>query len=274
MQVKVYFNGQEYELEYNKQTDFYEINLVAPETGGIFEITAEAIDINGDISEETTHIQVLAKKEKERTSEETIVYFLDKEDLDIKDVIEYENFEYNIDEETNSNTIFDISKANNVSNGDIVALKRNDKIDYIGIVKKAQNEKGELKNRITLKYISNIFDKKVILNHENIISEQGVEDFIAKTIYDEFTNSDDELLNIKWLDVEVLSHTKLQKSVENENGIYNFHTYVTNCTQNYNIILDFNFENGRIKLSIYKQEKETEIIDATTDDISDYMNFP
>jgi len=31
----------------------------------------------------------------------------------------------------------------------------------------------------------------------------GIEDFIAKEIYDNFTNSDDELLNYKWLDVEV-----------------------------------------------------------------------
>ena len=270
MVVKVYYNEQEYLLEYNAQTDYYEINLTAPSIGGVYEITTEAIDAVGDIAEEISYLQVLAKEIPEVTQEETIVYFLDSQDLEIKDVIEYENYEYNIDEETNAKTIFNISRKNDVNNGDIVVLKKNDSIDYIGIVENAQNQNGENKEQITLKYISNIFDRKVLLQNESIISSTGIEDFIARTIYDFFTNSNDTLLNINWLDVEVSTHTPIQKAVDNENGIYNFHTFVTNCTQNYNIILDFKLENGRIVLSIYKQEQEQELIDATIDDISNY----
>jgi len=271
MIVKLLFNGSVVEAEYNKQTDFYEIDLTAPELGGVYEIAIDATDAIGDTSSETKDIQVLAKEVKEYAQDESIVYFLDKADLEIKDVIEFENYEYNIDEETNAKTVFDISRKNSINNGDIVILKRSNNIDYIGIVENAQNEDGEQRQRTTLKYISNIFDKKVILKNEDIIFNQGIEDFIARTINDEFTNSNDTLLNIGWLDVEVLTHTTLQKSVDTENGIYNFHTFITNCTQNYNIILDFSFENNRIKLKIYKQEQETELIDATTDDICNYV---
>lgn len=271
MIVKLLFNGSVVEAEYNKQTDFYEIDLTAPELGGVYEIAIDATDAIGDTSSETKDIQVLAKEVKEYAQDESIVYFLDKADLEIKDVIEFENYEYNIDEETNAKTVFDISRKNSINNGDIVILKRSNNIDYIGIVENAQNEDGEQRQRTTLKYISNIFDKKVILKNEDIIFNQGIEDFIARTINDEFTNSNDTLLNIGWLDVEVLTHTTLQKSVDTENDIYNFHTFITNCTQNYNIILDFSFENNRIKLKIYKQEQETELIDATTDDICNYV---
>ena len=216
MIVKLLFNGSVVEAEYNKQTDFYEIDLTAPELGGVYEIAIDATDAIGDTSSETKDIQVLAKEVKEYAQDESIVYFLDKADLEIKDVIEFENYEYNIDEETNAKTVFDISRKNSITNGDIVILKRSNNIDYIGIVENAQNEDGEQRQRTTLKYISNIFDKKVILKNEDIIFNQGIEDFIARTINDEFTNSNDTLLNISWLDVEVLTHTTLQKSVDTE----------------------------------------------------------
>ena len=201
-----------------------------------------------------------------------MVYFLDKSDLEINDVIEFEDYEYVIDEETNKNTIFNVMEKINAKNGDIVILQRNGKIDYLGIIDDGiENTDGELQQKITLKYISNIFNRKIILNNENLIKENGIEDFIAKEIYDNFTNSDDTLLNIKWLDVEVKTHTKITKSVENENGIYNFHTFITNCSQNYNIVLDFSYQNSRIKLTIYKQEAEAQLVDTTIPDISNYV---
>ena len=271
MGVKANFNGKEYELIYNSQSGFYEIEIEAPNIGGIYntEITFE--DLLENTENTTKKIQIWAKEINTNKSKETLVYFLDKSDLEIKDVIEFENYEYVIDEETNKNTIFEVMKKINSNNGDIVVLQRNSNIDYIGIIKDIQNEDGELKRKITLEYISNIFDRNIILENESLISSAGIEDFIAKEIYDNFTNSDDTLLNINWLDVEVKTHTKITKSVDNNNGIYNFHTFITNCSQNYNIILDFSYVNKRIKLTIYKQESETQLIDTTVPDISNYV---
>ena len=274
MELKAKFNNKEYELIYNKQSGFYEKEIEAPNTGGIYntEITFKAILEN--IETVVKKIQILANEEITNKSKETLVYFLDKLDLEIKDVIEFENYEYVIDEETDKNTIFEVMKKSNIQNGDIAVLQRDGNIDYIGIIKDIKNENGEKKNKITLKYISNIFDRKIILANENLISSTGIEDFIAKEIYDNFTNSDDTLLNIKWLDVEVKTHTKITKSVENDNGIYNFHTFITNCNQNYNIILEFTYNNKKIKLSIYKQEEKKQLVDTTIPDISNYIeNF-
>ena len=270
MSVKATFNNIEYDLIYNEQSGCYEIELNAPKIGGVYKAEVTFKDLLENTETSSKKIQIWAKKKNTNVSKETLVYFLSRTDLEIKDVIEFENYEYVIDEETNKNTIFNIMKKVNAENGDIVVLQQNGNIDYVGVIKDIENENGELKRKVTLKYISNIFDRKVILENENLISESGIEDFIAKEIYNNFTNSDDTLLNIKWLDVEVKTHTKITKSVDNDNGIYNFHTFVTNCSQNYNIILDFSYVNKRIKLTIYKQESETQLIDTTVPDISNY----
>lgn len=271
MGMKITFNNQEYNLIYNTQSGFYEIELKAPTDGGIYNTKIEFEDLLKNIDTSEKKIQIWAKEKNKATYQETLVYFLDKTDLEIKDVIEFENYEYVIDEETNQKTIFNVMKKINAGYNDIVILQRNGKIDYVGRIDDIENEDGEMKRKISLQYISNIFNRKIILENEDLISTEGIEDFIAKEIHDNFTNSDDKLLNIKWLGVEVKTHTKINKSVDNENGIYNFHTFITNCTQNYNIILEFLYERGRIKLLIYKQEAEVQLIDTTIPDISNYV---
>lgn len=271
MSVKVSFNNIQYELIYNAQSGFYEAEIEAPKNGGVYNAEIKFEDLLKNQESIDKKIQIFAKEKNTNISKATLVYFLDKSNLEIKDVIEFEDYEYVIDEETNKKTIFTVAQKINVENGDLVVLQRNGKIDYLGIIKDVENSDGEIKRKITLEYISNIFDRKIILENENLISENGIEDFIAKEIYDNFTNSDDTFLNINWLDVEVKTHTKITKSVSNENGIYNFHTFITNCSQNYNIILDFSYVNKRIKLTIYKQEAEIQLIDTTITDISNYV---
>lgn len=271
MEVKASFNDKEYTLIFNKQSGFYEAEIEAPRVGGIYNAQITFKDLLNNEEKSNKKIQIWAKEQKINKSEETIVYFLDKNDLEIKDVIEFENYEYVIDEETNKKTIFKVMKKINAENGDIVILQRNANIDYIGMIEDIENEDGEKERKVSLEYISNIFNRKIILSNEKLMSTSGVEDFIAKEIYDNFTNSDDTYLNINWLDVEIKTHTKITKSIDTDNGIYNFHTFITNCSQNYNIILDFSYKDGKIKLSIYKQEAETQLIDTTISDISNYV---
>ena len=162
MLVKVIINGSEYYAIYNAQTDTYELSLSAPIVGGVYEVTAEATDVVGDSDTETRLLRVLKKQVEELSNDETIVYFLAQEDLEIIDVLEFENYEFNIDEETNANTIFSTYRKVELKNGDIAILKRKDKIDYIGIVEDTTNENGAAVQQVTLKYISNIFDRNVL----------------------------------------------------------------------------------------------------------------
>jgi hypothetical protein len=274
IEVKVKFENQDYILKYNENSGYFECNLPSGEIGGVKTVNVEAKGIYDDTIYESKKIQILKKLEEKVELNEQVAYFFDRQTFKLKEISNYENYNINIDEETNLKTTFDIIKELDISNKDFVLLKKNGKTDYLGIIDDIVNENGEKKNSITCKYISNIFDRKIILKNESLISEKGIEDFILYTIQQNFTNSNDTLLNIDFLDVEILTHTKVNKSIDNvENNIYNFHTFVTNCTQNYNIILEFSINNKRLKLKIYKESAKTKNVDATLADITNYTEL-
>lgn len=274
IEVKVKFENQDYILKYNENSGYFECNLPSGEIGGVKTVNVEAKGIYDGTIYESKKIQILKKLEEKVELNEQVAYFFDRQTFKLKEISNYENYNINIDEETNSKTTFDIIKELDISNKDFVLLKKNGKTDYLGIIDDIVNENGEKKNSITCKYISNIFDRKIILKNESLISEKGIEDFILYTIQQNFTNSNDTLLNIDFLDVEILTHTKVNKSIDNvENNIYNFHTFVTNCTQNYNIILEFSINNKKLKLKIYKESAKTKNVDATLADITNYTEL-
>ena len=125
--------------------------------------------------------------------------------------------------------------------------------------------------QISAKYITNLFDREIVLKNEDMLKDQGIEDFIAYTINNEFVNSDDTLLNIDYLDIEILTHTPKNFAVKTQNGLYNFHTFINNCTQNYNIVYSFSFQDGRLKMQIKNIKDNEEIfIDTNVSDIANY----
>lgn len=274
MEVNIIFNKELINLTYNIQTGYYEAEIDAPNKGGVYDVEITAKNEEEELKD-SFKIQILEQQKNSVKASENLVYFLDSSTLDIKDILEYDNYEYTIDEETNTKTIFDVARKVEAKNEDIVIFKKDNEIYYFGIIENINTETNAKKRQATLKYITNIFDKDIILEQQDLIKTKGIEDFILYMIKKNFTESDDNLLNIKWLDVEITTHTKLNISVSTimtnmTDDIFNFHTFITNCSQKYNIILDFKYENSRIKLKIYKQGKEKQLIDTTLDDISYY----
>lgn len=270
MEVIIELNGQRYNAIYNSESGFFELNLVSPNIGGVYDINITAKDSYGGRVDEVEKLQVLLTKEEKIVTNKVIAYFLDRFTFEIKDVVDIQDYNINIDEETNAKTTLTVLKRLKSGDGDFVFIYENNKIIYMGIIESPVSD-GENKYSITSKYITNLFDRDILVDNESLISETGVEDFIKYTIENEFINSEDELLNIKYLDIDVVTHTNINKAIDNvENGIYNFHTYITNCTQNYNISYIFSVENGRLKMSIEKQDEEQKLIDANVSDIANY----
>lgn len=268
--MKVKYNNREYEANYNQQTGYYEIELEAPLTGGIYQINAEFIDLFGNIYTDTKDIQVLAKQKEMIKSKTRFMWIFDSVDFHIKDIVELSDYEISIDEETNSNTIVNILKRTNAKADDIVIIK-NDEDIFWGVIKEIKNEDGKMLYKYMLKYITNIFDQKVVLRNEEVIKNTGVEDFIAKTITENFINNQDTFINKKYLEIIAKTHTPTQISVDNvEDGIYNLLTWMTNCTQRYNIMYNFSIENKKLVLTIENKETKKELIDTTAQAISNY----
>lgn len=269
--MKIKYNGKEYAAEYNSQTGYYEINLNAPNTGGIYNTEVEFTDLLEQKYVEQKVVQVLAKEKIKNKNGTTFMWVFDGNDFKIKGIMELSDYEISIDEETNSNTIVNVLKNIQAKEDDIVAIKKENEVVYWGIVKKVENEDGKALYKYTLKYITNMFDQKVILKNEDIIKTVGIEDFIAKTIKENFINNTDTFLNKTYLKVVVKTHTKVQTTVDNvQDCIYNLHTWIINCTQRYNIVYNFSIESKMLVITIENKSIKKELIDTTAQAISNY----
>lgn len=267
----VHFNEQDYILAYNEQSGYYEIDLIAPETGGIYNADIEFTDLLEQSYEKSQVIQILAQEEIKIETNEILMWIFDIRDFSIKDIVELSDYEINIDEETNANSIIKVLKKTTAEADDIVFIKKNGQIIYWGIIDKISNENGGIMYEYTLKYITNMFDEKVEVIEEQYIRERGIEDFLEHTINEHFIENIDKFTNKTYLEVRTLTHTKLEKSVDNaENGIYNLHTFMTNCTQNYDIVYNFFIENKKLVITIGKQERKKVLLNVKAQAISNY----
>lgn len=274
-EMKVKFNEQYYIAKYNEQTGYYELELQAPLTGGIYNATINFTDLFEREYQDKAIIQVWKKEPFKIDMNKVFMWIFDHNDFNVKDIVEIADYEINIDEETNANSIIKVLKKTNAKAQDIVFIKKNNEMVYCGIIDNIQNEDGEILYEYTLKYITNLFDEKVESNYadgvEELIKTTGIEDFLKKTIEDHFIDNEDTLINKTYMEVRVLTHTKLETSITNiENGIYNLHTWMTNCTQNYDIVYNFFIENKKLIITITKENREKELIDVKAQAISNY----
>lgn len=267
----VRFNKQDYIANYNSQSGYYELEIKAPDTGGIYNADITFTDLYGEVYEDTVPVQVWAKEPIKIETNKVFMWIFDYKDFTVKDIIEIADYDINIDEETNANTIIQVLKKNGAKARDIVTIKKNNEVVYWGTTDNIQNEDGKSLYEYTIKYITNLFNQNVILENEELIKTTGVEDFIAKTITDNFISNPDTFLNLTYLQVVVKTHTKKNTTVSNvENGIYNLHTWMTNCTQLYDIVYSFNIVDKKLVMTIESKEMQKELIDTQAQAISNY----
>lgn len=271
-QVIVNFNNENYVMTYNNQTGYYELELQAPDIGGIYVADVNFTDLYGDLYQASVPVQVWAKEPIVIEINKVFMWIFDYKDFSVKDIVEISNYEINIDEETNSNTIINVLKKTTAKARDLVAIKKNNEVIYWGTIDNIQNTDGQKLYEYTIKYITNLFNQDIILQNENLIKTAGVEDFIANAITTNFTNNTDTFVNISYLEIIIKTHTKKQTSVTNvENGIYNLHTWITNCTQSYDIVYSFSIVNKKLVMTIEVKEAEKELIDVNAQAISNYV---
>ena len=270
-QLLVTFNNENYVANYNEQSGYYELELQAPETGGIYNAEIEFTDLYEQTYAATIPVQVWAKEPIVIETNKVFMWIFDFFTFAVKDIVEIANYKINIDEETNANTIINVLKKTTAKARDIVAIKKNNEVIYWGTIDNIQNEDGQVLYEYTIKYITNLFDQDIILENENLIKTTGVEDFIADAITNNFIGNEDTFVNINYLQLSVKTHTKKQTSVTNvENGIYNLHTWITNCTQNYDIVYSFSIVNKKLVMTIEVKETDKELIDVNAQPISNY----
>ena len=271
-QVIVKFNNQNYLMTYNSQSGYYELELEAPEVGGIYNAEIEFTDLYGEVSTETEIVQVWAKEPIIIETNKVFMWIFDYKDFSVKDIVEIANYEINIDEETNANTIINVLKKTTAKARDIVAIKKNNEVIYWGTIDNIQNTDGQALYEYTIKYITNIFNQNIELKNESLIKSSGIEDFIENAILTNFVTSTDTFINLDYFVVDAKTHTKKQTTVSNvQDGIYNLHTWMTNCTQSYDVVYGFSIIDKKLCMTIEIKETEKELIDVNAQAISNYV---
>lgn len=273
-QVTASIDNQIYTLIYNPQTDYYEIEVVAPEEPGLHKVEIE-YTVSGLISTDTIDLIVLAKENVKIRSHEIIAYFLNKTNFEIKDVAQLTISEINQDMETNGNSIFYSPKKLLIEENDYIYLKENDRQLFLGIIQKQEDENESGKYKLTCKDIMAILDFSCFEeDDEEIIKNVGIEDFLATKISKEFINNEDHFVNKNYLEVNAITHTKKNISISTlanvTNGIYNFLTLANNAIKNYDLQFDFAIKKKKLIICISTKSAEKTLIDTTTSDVSEY----
>lgn len=270
-QVTVNFNNENYIATYNSESGYYELELSAPETGGIYNANIQFVDFFGEVYNEILPIQILAKKTIKIESNKVFMWIFNHKDFSVVDIVEIADYDINIDEETNSNTLISVLKKTTAKAKDLVAIKKNNEVVFWGIIDNIQNVDGQSLYQYTLKYITNLFNQNIKLENESLLNSTGVEDFIKNAISTNFTNNIDTFVNLTYLKVNVITHTKKQISVSNvQDGIYNLHTWMTNCTQKYDIMYSFSIVDKELQMTIEVKSLNKELIDVNAQPISNY----
>lgn len=270
-EMTINFNGQDYIATYNAQSGYYELELQAPTTGGIYEADINFIDILGQQYEDTQAVQIWAKEKIQIETNKVFMWIFDYKDFSVKDIIEIADYEINIDEETNANSIIKVLKKTIAKSRDIVAIKKNNEVIYWGQIEEIQNENGKQLYEYIIKYITNIFNQNIKLQNEELIKTTGIENFIARAITDNFIASADTFINKEYIQLDIKTHTIKQTTVSNvQDGIYNLHTWLTNCTQNYDIVYGFSIVDKKLVITIENKFYDKELIDVKAQAISNY----
>lgn len=197
------------------------------------------------------------------------LYILSKKDLKILDICKISNYEINFDEETNAKTTFELIKTDSIKKGNFMVLSGLYK-QFLFVIDDIQNSKNNNLITVIALDISNMFNQKVIEKNIELMTTDSIEGFIAATITSNFINSDDDILNIDYIDINIRTHTKGSVSTNSENGLYNFHTFMINCRQYKNIYTDFSFDNKKLKIDIENKKQSIKLIDATLPEVIDY----
>lgn len=197
-----------------------------------------------------------------------LCYFISKKNFSVLNCIEVNSYSIAHNLDCSGKTKIVIAGNPNASDEDFVILKDGKNVKFRGIIDKIDHNDGEIKYTVSCLEIEQVFDRKILLSDHEIIRNTGIEDFIAKTIKTYFSESGDAFIDMSYINVNVLTHTKINAKPATDDNIYNFKTYLGNVKEQYGIFLDFEFTKSNLNISVYKKAQNPMQIDTTISDIT------
>lgn len=199
-----------------------------------------------------------------------LAYILSNVDLAIKDILEFEKYEFREDIEYSDKSTITVARKPIISDDDFVLCKDENETVFFGVCETYKSESSQAEYKITLLQKERFFDRQIFVESEEVIVSIGIEDFIARAIRDNFSASGDPLMDKKYLSASAATHTPVAAKVDAENGVYNLKTYLGNAKEYYSIYTDFDVKNKKMEITVNKRDEKDIPIDIETSDIADY----
>ena len=203
-----------------------------------------------------------------------LAYIIDADNLKIKDVLEFEEYEFKHDIDYEDKSSITTVKQPNAETGDYVICKCGKDTIFVGVFKEYETESDSSEYKLTILQKEKLFDRFIFVSEESTISETGIEDFIAATITSNWINSGDTKLDKSYMTVQALTHTpiyaKVSTTVDLTDGCYNLKTYLGNALEYYGIKVEFEITSTKLTVYIYKDDAAAYKVNAYDTDVSAY----
>lgn len=204
-----------------------------------------------------------------------IAYILACEDLTLKDVLPFEEYEFVTDIDFSKKSQIVVTRQPQIANDDFVICKDGNSTVFVGLCTDYSSEQDKKGYTINLEQQERLFDRQIFLTNEALKST-GIEDFIANQITTNWISSGDALTDIMYMTATARTHTPVAAAVASivnvENGIYNFKTFLGNAKELYQVYLDYEFDyiQKKLNIAVSVKEESTLIFDATVTDVANY----
>ncbi len=216
----------------------------------------------------------MAQEKAIPASGKLLAYIVDAMDLRIKDVLEFEEYEFKHDIDYEDKSSITAAKQPTAETGDYVICKCGKDTIFVGVFKEYETDSSSNEYKLTILQKEKLFDRFIFVSGESAISETGIEDFIAAAITSNWIDSGDTKLDKNYMTVQALTHTpiyaKVSTTVDLTDGCYNLKTYLGNALEYYGIKIEFEITSTKLTVYIYKDDAAAYKINVCDTDVSDY----
>ena len=197
-----------------------------------------------------------------------IGYILRKQTFTMKGIFEFNRYEFTQDLEfgTKSKLTQLSPETPEIEDDDIVLCKDGNAVIFCGICDTFETS-GKSGYNLQLKQAECLFDRNIFISSPEMISQTGFEDFITKSIEDNWIDSGDPLMDASAMTVTALTHTQLAVIPESKDGIINLMDLIAQAKEYWGIRMIFDVENGALAVKIEKDPGGEISLDTKMSDV-------
>ena len=203
-----------------------------------------------------------------------LAYIIDAASLKVKDLLEFEAYEFLKDTEYANKSSITVFRKPIVDKDDYIICKCGRDTVYTGIYKDYSTSSKSSEYKITILQKEQLFDRFVFIKNEQLISTVGIEDFIAEIIKANWISSGDDMTDRKYMTVTALTHTpvyaKVSTTVTLTDGAFNLKTYLGNALEHYGIQVGMEIIENKLNVYIVKINDTAVGVNVNDSDISEY----